>query len=157
MHHVLHHASCFGWWLFLLNLMHFHEFHPPVSLSPNPMDSLEGICPCQFFCPIRVEALTSAHCGHGSLASLWPQPLPRLSLLQVPPDWPAEDTTAFIYLFFTALGLCCFPWTCSNCSVRVSHCGIVSCCWEQTLGHAGISSCGSWALEHRLNSDGMWV
>ena len=52
-----------------------NSIHQSLSLSlfsllPNPMDSLEGICPSQFFCPIRVEALTSAHCGHGSLASL---------------------------------------------------------------------------------------
>ena len=34
----------------------------------------------------------------------------------------------------------------------LSHCGGFSCCWAQALGHAGFSSCGSWALEHRLNS-----
>ena len=32
-----------------------------------------------------------------------------------------------------------------------SHCGGFSC-GAQSLGHLGFSSCGSWALEHRLSS-----
>ena len=42
----------------------------------------------------------------------------------------------------------------SSCSVLVSHCGGLSCCRAQALGHAGFSSCSSLALEHRLNSCG---
>ena len=39
-------------------------------------------------------------------------------------------------------------------AVRGSHCGDVSCGGAQALGCAGFSSCGSRALEHRLNSYG---
>ena len=39
----------------------------------------------------------------------------------------------------------------SNCGVRASHCSFCSCFRLQALGCAGFNSCGSWALEHRLN------
>ena len=46
----------------------------------------------------------------------------------------------------------------SSCGVRASRHSGFSCCRAQALGHAGfssaapgLSSCGSWALEHRLN------
>ena len=49
--------------------------------------------------------------------------------------------------------LCCGAWA--------SHCGGFSCCKAQALGTRasvfvahGLSSCGSWALEHRLSSFG---
>jgi len=45
-----------------------------------------------------------------------------------------------------------------------SHCGGSSCCrtWDQgtqasRIAARGLSSCGSWALEHRLNSCGAWA
>ena len=48
-------------------------------------------------------------------------------------------------------------------SVRASHCSGFSCCRAQALGARasvvvarGLSSCGSWALEHRLSS-GAWA
>ena len=49
----------------------------------------------------------------------------------------------------------------SSCSARASHCGGSSCFRAQTLSAwasvvvaCGLSSCGSWALEHRLGSCG---
>ena len=48
-----------------------------------------------------------------------------------------------------------------RCGAWVSHCGGFSCCGAQTLGARAsvvaacrLSSCGSWALEHRLSSCG---
>ena len=56
----------------------------------------------------------------------------------------------FIY-FLAVLGLCC--------GAQASHCGGFSCCGAQGLGAqasvvvaCGLSSCVSWALEHRLSS-----
>ena len=50
----------------------------------------------------------------------------------------------------------------SSCSARASHCGGFPCCRARAPGHAGfgscalgLSSCGSWALEHRLDSCGL--
>ena len=47
------------------------------------------------------------------------------------------------------------------CGTRASHCGGFSCCGARALGlqasaavACGLSSCGSWALERRLNSCG---
>ena len=50
------------------------------------------------------------------------------------------------------------PSTC----VQASHCNDFSCCRALVLGHMGsgahgLSSCSSWALEHRLNSCGPWA
>ena len=52
----------------------------------------------------------------------------------------------------------------SSCGARASHCGGPSCCRARALGCAGfigagreLSSCGSRALEHRLNSYGAWA
>lgn len=95
--------------------MCFHEFHPPVSLS---LFSLSYQVPWILFkvftlpsCSVPSEwrpslLLTAATV----LWPLWPQSLPRLSLLQVPPDCPAEEATAFLYfwlhgVFAVALGL----------------------------------------------------
>ena len=41
-----------------------------------------------------------------------------------------------------------------NCGMQASQCGGVFCCRAWILGCTGFSSCGSWALEHRLNSCG---
>ena len=77
----------------------------------------------------------------------------------------------FIYLFFflAALGLCCctgflqLRWAGAtlHCGVWASHCGGFSCCrawalgaWASVVAARGLSSCGSWALEHRLSSGG---
>ena len=51
------------------------------------------------------------------------------------------------------LGLCCFI----GFSLDVAHgllIGMTSLVAEQTLGQAGISGCGSQALEHRLGGSG---
>ena len=47
------------------------------------------------------------------------------------------------------------------CGARASHCGDLSCCGAQAPGAQasaavarGLSSCGLWALEHRLSSCG---
>ena len=45
----------------------------------------------------------------------------------------------------------------SSCSVQASHCGGFSCCRAQALGHSGFCSCGTWAIECRLNSCGAWA
>ena len=67
----------------------------------------------------------------------------------------------FIYFSFGCAGsllLCKFfssfgEWgLLSSCSVLVSHCGGLSRCRAQALGHAGFSSCSSLALEHGVNS-----
>ena len=79
----------------------------------------------------------------------------------------------FIYLFFAVLGLCCYAWAFSSCSVRglffVAVRGLLIamaslCCGARALGTrdsvvvaCGLSSCGSWALEHRLSSCGAWA
>ena len=66
-------------------------------------------------------------------------------------DW--EDPS-FIYLFLPRLGLHC----CSGFSLVAVNGGF-SLRWLlllQSTGsrHTGFSSCGSWALEHRINSCG---
>ena len=51
----------------------------------------------------------------------------------------------------------------SGCSTRASHREGFSCAaWAlgpraSALAARGLSSCGSWALEHRLNNCGMWA
>ena len=64
-------------------------------------------------------------------------------------------STLFIYLFLATLGL--------PCGARASHCGGFSCCGAWALGTQasvvvarGLGSCGSQALECRLNSCGAW-
>ena len=50
-----------------------------------------------------------------------------------------------------------------SCGTQVSHCSDFSCCRAQALGHTSFSrgvwvnNCGSWALEHRLSSCGVWA
>ena len=79
----------------------------------------------------------------------------------------------FYYLFIWSvpdLLLCRLFCSCSergllsSCGARASHRGGFSCCGAQALGTwssaveaCGFSSCGSWALEHRLNSYGAWT
>ena len=69
------------------------------------------------------------------------------------------------YLFILAtLGLhsCCaflslvaVSWELlSSCGVWASHCHDFSSFRALALGHMGLISCSSWALEHRLNSCG---
>ena len=68
----------------------------------------------------------------------------------------------FSYLFLVVLGLhfCVWPslveWNGATLSsgVQAFHCSGFSCCRTQSLGCMDFSSCGSWALEHRLNSCG---
>ena len=72
----------------------------------------------------------------------------------------------YIYSFLAVLGLCCctqaFPsfrkqGLLSSCGEQASHCGSFSCYRARALGHAGVSSCSSQALEHGLNSCGTWA
>ena len=60
-----------------------------------------------------------------------------------------------IDLFLTVLGLCCCTQAFSGFGVRASHCGGFSCCGARAsvIPH-GLSSLGSPALMHRLNSCG---
>ena len=44
----------------------------------------------------------------------------------------------------------------SGCGVRSSHCGDISCCAQQALGHTGFSSGGSQVVGHRLSSCDTW-
>ena len=79
----------------------------------------------------------------------------------------------FIYLLIDCAG---FPSLCglfsscdehgllSSCSPRASYNSGSSCCRAQALGPMGFSSCGTWlsscgsqALEHRLNNCGTWA
>ena len=67
----------------------------------------------------------------------------------------------YIYLFLAALGLSCRARAFSSYGVWASHCGGFSCCGARALGARasvvvarGLSSCGLWALEHRLSSCG---
>ena len=77
------------------------------------------------------------------------------------------------FFFLAVLGLCCCVRAFSSCSEwgllfivvrglltvlasliaehRLQVCGL------QQLWHVGFSSCGSWALEHRLSSCGTWA
>ena len=56
-----------------------------------------------------------------------------------------------MYLFLAVLGLCCQVWALSSCGERglLSGCGVRAshCCKSQAVGHAGFSTCGTWALE----------
>ena len=76
----------------------------------------------------------------------------------------------FVYFIFG----CARPWllqrllsSCSeqgllsSCGVQASHCGGFACCRAQALGARALvvvayelSSCSSWALEHRLSGCG---
>ena len=67
----------------------------------------------------------------------------------------------FIYLLMAVLGLSsCAGFFlvavsrgCSlRCGARAPHCSSFSCCRAQALGYVGFRSCGSQALEHRLNN-----
>ena len=76
----------------------------------------------------------------------------------------------FIYLFLAALGLRCCTWAFSSCGERgllfrcgawASHCSGFSCggaralvVWASVVVALELSSCGLWALEHRLSSCG---
>ena len=70
-----------------------------------------------------------------------------------------------IYLFMAALGLRCCKQAFSSC-IDWGHtslqCAGFSLQWLllfRSMGsrHAGFSSCGSWALQHRLSSCGAWA
>ena len=69
----------------------------------------------------------------------------------------------YLFGFFGCAGssLLCRAFSCcreqgllSSCGAQASHCGGSSCCRAQALGLKGFSSCGSQALEHRLNRCG---
>ena len=69
-----------------------------------------------------------------------------------------KELYLFTY-FWVELGFCCCPdFSCSkqeplsSCGVRASHVGGFSWGWAWALGCAGFSSCGSWALDHRLSN-----
>ena len=67
----------------------------------------------------------------------------------------------FVSLFLAVLSLCCcmgfsLVWESIGailyCGAQVSHCSGISCCVARALGCTDLSSCSSWALEHRLSS-----
>ena len=68
----------------------------------------------------------------------------------------------FFYLFLAVLGLRCWMRASSRCSEQGllssygawTHCGGFSCCGAWVQGHAGFSSCASWALEYKLSGCG---
>ena len=75
----------------------------------------------------------------------------------------------FIYLILVTLGLRCCTWAFSSCGdwglvfvvvhglliAVASHCGSQALgAWASIVVAYGLSSCGSWALEHRLSSCG---
>ena len=73
----------------------------------------------------------------------------------------------FIYLFLTDLGLHCCAWAFSSCGCSSLWCVGLSLWWllaEHRLQAGGVrscsmwlSSCSSWAVEHRLSSCGPWA
>ena len=55
-------------------------------------------------------------------------------------------------------------WATLRCGAQASCCGGFSCCGARALGvrasvvaACGLSSCSTWALEHRLSSCGAWA
>ena len=65
-----------------------------------------------------------------------------------------------IYLLWLCLGFIA-PWAFlqlwqAGATLQL-RCAVASLVVEQGLGHAGFSSCSSWALEHRINSCGAWA
>ena len=82
-----------------------------------------------------------------------------------------QDLFFFFFKFLAALGLCFCTQAFSSCGERAGaalhcgvqayHCGDFSCCGARALDTRAsvvvalkLSSCGSWALEHRLSSCG---
>ena len=73
------------------------------------------------------------------------------------------DVGSCFFFFFFILFICIFGCIrssslslgFSSCGALASNCGGFSRYRARTLGHEGFSSCGSWALEHRLNSWGI--
>ena len=69
----------------------------------------------------------------------------------------------FVYSLLVVLGLCCYlgfsavatSRAYSSCDGQASHCFFF--CRAQDVGYMGFHSCGSQALEHRLNSCGAWA
>ena len=45
----------------------------------------------------------------------------------------------------------------SRCGMQASHCSGFSCFRSRALGFVGFGSCGSWAVEQRLNSCDTWA
>ena len=105
---------------------------------------------------------------------------PKDRLWPVPTAQGYTDTASFFFFFLTFylfiyLWLCwvftatqafsgCGEWgLLFSCGTQVSHCSDFSCCRAQALRHMSFSrgvwvnNCGSWALEHRLSSCGVWA
>ena len=68
--------------------------------------------------------------------------------------WP-EVSLPYIYTYLAVLSLYCHVGYFSSCShwgllsswgMQASHCDGFSCCRARALGHAGFSSCSTWAL-----------
>ena len=64
---------------------------------------------------------------------------------------------AAIYLIFGCAGSSLLRGLLFNGGERASHGGGFSCCRAWAPGLLGLRSCGSWALEHRLNCCGTWA
>ena len=86
-----------------------------------------------------------------------PGVLPFMGSQRVGHDWATEQNWTdgcAESLMLRGLFSGCREWRLhSSCGPQASHCGGFSC-ETRALGHAGFSSCGSWALKHRLNSCG---
>ena len=96
------------------------------------------------------------------------------SKVQTLPDWEVESyfilfLKIYLFLFLAALGLCCCARAFSSCGERgllfVAVRGLLIGwllllqssalgAWALVVVALGLSSCGSWALEHKLSSCG---
>ena len=117
------------------------------------------------FWPVKIGPILA---GEGELRGnhkLSSKTLMKVKFSQFFPFLYRHFPITFIFFFFTCLflavlGLCCcmdFFLSCgkqgllSTCSALVCHCRGFSCYGAWALGTVGFSSCGFWALEHRLN------
>ena len=100
----------------------------------------------------------AGHSGWNSVT--WPQPTPEEAgkcslscaqggLVDFWLCWVFVAVWAFLSLQWAGDALLC--------RVRASRCSGFSCSRSQAPERSGLSSCSSWALEHRLNSCGAWA
>ena len=144
-----------GLWLLLSNIPQCWLALPwPVHKSPSPI--LKPTPPSAY-------CLKSLRLELSSLSVTSASPLTQLILPTFPASFLFFLINLFIYLFLAALGLCCCVRASSSCSERGYSslwCAGFSLRWLlllRSMGfrRAGFSSCGSRALEHRLNSCGL--
>ena len=92
-----------------------------------------------------------------SLQSLTPVKVRYLVILFLPCAFFKEknvfiDDCAGSSLLHRLYSSCSKQGLLSSCSVQASQCNDFSRYRARALGHVGLSSCGTWALEYRLNS-----